>query len=30
MYKCTNFLANHNCFRQKVTLNALLLDVQMY
>ena len=30
MYKSTNFLANHNCFQVKATLNALLLDVQKY
>ena len=30
MYKCTNFLANHNIVRCASFIYALLLDVQMY
>ena len=30
MYKCTNFLANHNYRRLYSEFDELLLDVQMY
>ena len=30
MYKCTNFLANHNLVVNKDKRYELLLDVQMY
>ena len=30
MYKCTNFLANHNSTENVVNSDMLLLDVQMY
>ena len=30
MYKCTNFLANHNWLAVSASLFQLLLDVQMY
>ena len=30
MYKCTNFLANHNQDKRNEDSDQLLLDVQMY
>ena len=30
MYKCTNFLANHNISIKLILAEVLLLDVQMY